>query len=39
MLGDATTASAEKGKALVEATLDRMVEFLKQWKPVKNKKA
>lgn len=37
MLGDATSASVEKGEKLVEATLDRMVEFLKQWQPVKNK--
>lgn len=37
MLGDATCASVEKGKDLVEATLDRMVEFLEQWNPVSNK--
>nr|WP_255700476.1 creatininase family protein [Dethiosulfovibrio faecalis] len=37
MLGDATCASAAKGKALVEATLDRMVEFLEQWNPPRDK--
>ncbi len=37
MLGDATCATEEKGKKLVEATLDRMVEFLKQWNPPHNK--
>ncbi len=38
MLGEATAASGEKGKNLVEATLDRMVEFLKQWNPPSNRK-
>lgn len=37
MLGDAASASAEKGESLVEATIDRMVEFLKQWNPPANK--
>lgn len=37
MLGDATGASREKGEKLVEATLDRMVEFLKQWNPPANR--
>lgn len=37
LLGDATKASNEKGEKLVEATLDRMVEFLKQWNPPANK--
>lgn len=36
-IGDATYATEEKGKQLVEATLDRMVEFLKQWNPPSNK--
>lgn len=36
-IGDATEASREKGEALVEATLDRMAEFLKQWNPPRNK--
>jgi creatinine amidohydrolase len=38
MLGDAMCASEKKGRDLVEATLDRMVEFLKQWNPPSNKK-
>lgn len=31
MIGDATVASREKGEQIVNKTLDRVVEFLKQW--------
>ena len=37
MVGDSTTASAEKGRRIIEATLDRMVAFLKQWNPPSNR--
>ena len=36
MLGDATCASAEKGKQIVEGALDQMVAFCKQWNPPRN---
>ena len=31
MIGDATVATKEKGEQIVNKTLDRIVEFLKQW--------
>jgi creatinine amidohydrolase len=32
MVGDATTASREKGKKIAEKALERMAAFLEQWK-------
>ena len=32
VIGDATVGTKEKGEMIVNKTLDRVVEFLRQWK-------